>query len=66
MERERLVIADDGTGFDMRRPTSGRGLNNLRWRAEKLGAKIAISSGASGTEVCLFWEDMPGGGAAGD
>lgn len=62
MDRERLVIADDGTGFDTRRPTSGRGLNNLRWRAEKLGAKIAISSGASGTEVCLFWEDMPGGG----
>ena len=56
MDRGSLSVSDNGSGFDVRRATAGRGLKNLRWRAEKLGANIDITSGASGTTVHIFWE----------
>ncbi len=55
MDRSSLSITDNGSGFDIQHVTLGRGLKNLRWRAEKLKADINISSNASGTKVHVFW-----------
>jgi signal transduction histidine kinase len=52
----RVTIADDGVGYDVEAlagaPT-GRGLRNLRHRAEQLGANIEMRSGNTGTVVTL-------------
>jgi signal transduction histidine kinase len=40
----RLVIADDGTGFDPSPPTEGFGLISMRERAAAMGGKVTISS----------------------
>jgi signal transduction histidine kinase len=53
----RIVIADDGAGFDTSRTSSGQGLGNLRERAETLGAVLKVeSSPGHGTTVQL---DVP-------
>jgi signal transduction histidine kinase len=39
-----LEIDDDGTGFDVTRPTSGMGLGNLRDRVGSMGGEFAIDS----------------------
>ncbi|MBX3698990.1 MAG: hypothetical protein KF811_14355 [Dokdonella sp.] len=49
----RLAITDNGGGFDPDSVTRGRGLGNLRKRAEDLGATIDICSGQDGTQVSL-------------
>lgn len=49
--RELVIhIADDGGGFDVQ-SASGRGLENLRRRAERLGGRIDVTSGDEGTRV---------------
>jgi signal transduction histidine kinase len=40
----RIVIRDDGEGFDPLAPTAGRGLTGMRERIELLGGEIAVSS----------------------
>ncbi|HWC02677.1 MAG TPA: ATP-binding protein [Methylomirabilota bacterium] len=52
----RLQIADDGVGFDMGGELGrGRGLINMRTRAEKVGGALeVVSHRGSGTEVALF------------
>lgn len=55
----RLVIADDGAGFDpaMRSHTVGRGLRNMEQRARALGARLGIvSSPGAGTTITV---DLP-------
>lgn len=51
----RLVIADDGRGFDparIDRPASGGiGLRNMRERIEHLGGQLAIASAPGGTQI---------------
>jgi hypothetical protein len=48
-----LRIADDGSGFDTSSVTAGMGTENMRARAGELGGRLAIVSGAPGTEVRL-------------
>lgn len=52
----RVLIADDGHGFDVervRQESPGRGLPNLARRAAKLGGQVRIESSAAGTAVEL-------------
>jgi signal transduction histidine kinase len=44
-----LIVADNGCGFDPAAAHAGRGLGNLRKRAEELGGSLDIASGESGT-----------------
>lgn len=46
-----LAIADDGTGFDTSRTTTGLGLASMTERAAALGGDLLVISGAGGTEV---------------
>jgi signal transduction histidine kinase len=40
-----LEITDDGSGFDVERPAHrGHGLENFRWRAERLAGEVAVTS----------------------
>jgi signal transduction histidine kinase len=49
-----LSIRDNGKGFDTNTATSGNGLENMRHRAEKMKAKLAITSKLNqGTLVTL-------------
>lgn len=55
----RIVVEDDGKGFDLAAfpsasgPQAGRGLLNMTRRAELCGARLALSSGPAGTRVGL-------------
>ena len=58
-DRSRLVIADDGAGFDPARPPGGghHGLANMRARAASIGGRIEIRSApGAGTKVIV---DLP-------
>jgi signal transduction histidine kinase len=47
-----VVVADDGVGFEIA-PSGGRGVDNLRTRAKKLGGTFDIGRGQPrGTTVC--------------
>jgi len=49
-----LVIADDGKGFNPSADSTGNGLKNMRIRAQKLGATIALDSArGKGTRISL-------------
>ncbi|HTV39676.1 MAG TPA: two-component regulator propeller domain-containing protein [Candidatus Sulfotelmatobacter sp.] len=49
-----LSVRDDGAGFDPSAPVTGNGLQNLRRRAEKIGATIHVaSSPGKGATVML-------------
>jgi signal transduction histidine kinase len=47
----RICVRDDGRGIDGLR--HGRGLANMRNRAQRLGGNVDIRSDTSGTSVCL-------------
>jgi len=47
-----LRVADNGCGFDARQPAR-KGLLALHERAQAIGAQLALTSGAGGTEVVL-------------
>jgi signal transduction histidine kinase len=48
----RIVVRDDGDGFDPEASTAGRGLTGMRERIELLGGEIEVSSKpGDGTEV---------------
>lgn len=49
-----FTVQDDGQGFDARQPTTGRGVSNMRMRAEKMRAHLDLQSHPSwGTCMCL-------------
>ena len=53
----RLMITDDGTGFDPQEHSSaqgGRGLANLRHRAAQIGATLEIRSSPTGSCITLL------------
>jgi signal transduction histidine kinase len=45
----KVVIEDDGIGFDTSERIAGRGLTNLKSRAKQMGGTIAIAKPASGS-----------------
>jgi two-component system, NarL family, sensor histidine kinase DevS len=48
----RIVVRDDGAGFDQTAATSGRGLTGMRERIELIGGEIEVSSRlGEGTEI---------------
>ncbi|MBK9983020.1 MAG: tetratricopeptide repeat protein [Saprospiraceae bacterium] len=47
-----MVIRDNGKGFDVNQPSEGNGLKNMKKRAEEIGGKLLIDSGAGkGTTI---------------
>jgi len=56
IDQSHCWISDNGCGFDAQLVHSGRGLKNLRWRAEQLKANFDIFSNTSGTKINMFWE----------
>jgi signal transduction histidine kinase len=62
-EQIRMVIRDDGKGFDINKEYGGNGLNNMRTRAADLGAKFTIDSKEDeGTHINLQFNFHPAGG----
>lgn len=51
--RLRLSIADNGRGFDVSAVRDGRGLRNLKQRAEQLRGELRVHSGRGGTTIDL-------------
>ena len=49
----RIRVADDGCGLSATSGIKGRGVSNMRTRAQKIGASFAISALDPGTEVTL-------------
>jgi NarL family two-component system sensor histidine kinase LiaS len=47
----RMVVADDGRGFDPEQTSTGYGLTSMRERVQALGGTLDIASGAKGTTV---------------
>lgn len=52
--RVRVQVKDFGSGFCGESLTISRGVKNMQFRAEKIGAEIKVSSSAEGTVVDLF------------
>jgi len=51
----RLLIKDDGKGFDVNRVIHGDGLKNMKFRCEKADGQFNIISGSRGTKIyCDF------------
>lgn len=48
-----LEVEDDGDGAAGRAPAGGRGLGNMRSRAEQLGGRLDVRMGRSGTCIAL-------------
>lgn len=49
-----IVLEDDGIGYDDTLYTTGKGLRNMRSRAQKIGCELSIATQPqSGTRICL-------------
>jgi signal transduction histidine kinase len=57
-DRLRLVVSDDGRGFDLEKVSvqHGYGLMTMRQRAERSGGRFAVDSGPAGTAVSVVWD----------
>ena len=52
----RVLVRDDGIGFDTTLPKPGVGLSSMRERAGRIGAAVTVASEpGSGTEVHAYW-----------
>ena len=51
--RNRISIIDDGKGFSTEKPSSGRGLVNMRQRAHAAGVDLHIASSPQGTGIFI-------------
>ena len=49
-----VVVEDNGGGFDEGSAVAGRGLSNMRARADRIGAELTIRSSPSGTSLQLM------------
>ncbi len=58
VERACLVITDNGAGFDPEHVPKGRGLKNIYWRAEQIGATCHMASDPDGTVIRLCWQNV--------
>jgi|GEM_PF-2961300 len=52
-DRIEIALTDDGAGFAPGAVQPGRGLANIRTRAQRIGAHLEIDSGAAGTGILL-------------
>jgi signal transduction histidine kinase len=53
-----VTVSDNGRGFDPGKVPSGHyGLVGMSERARRMGARLSINSGASGTSVTIEWGD---------
>lgn len=62
-DKLRVVITDDGVGFDPEHPARGHGLKNLETRARQFGGTCTVWS-APGAGTRVTWEipvEVPGG-----
>ncbi|MGY4397426.1 signal transduction histidine kinase [Sphingomonas sp. UYAg733] len=50
-----VEIADTGTGFDLTRPSRGKGLANMAARAEALNAKFSVESAVGAGTTASIW-----------
>ncbi len=48
-----IIVQDNGKGF-AQDATMGRGLANMRRRAEEIGGTLKVDSSANGTQICLI------------
>ncbi|MNL26764.1 Sensor histidine kinase LiaS [compost metagenome] len=48
-----IQLKDDGKGFDTSIEKSGRGLNNMRVRAERIKGNLKVTSNTEGTTITL-------------
>lgn len=51
--RVAIEVSDDGCGFDIEQPASGRGLANMRKRAHAIGGELGIRADSRGTTLAL-------------
>lgn len=49
----RMEFFDNGSGFDLTKKSKGRGLKNMKTRAESIGAGLQIISSKDGTHILL-------------
>jgi ligand-binding sensor domain-containing protein/signal transduction histidine kinase len=56
-DHARLVVRDDGRGFDLNHiPVARFGISNLRERAQAIGAELSIASApGQGTQILVKW-----------
>lgn len=55
-DRGWITVADDGRGFEASKLSDGHyGVVGMKERAEKIGGKLTIDSGAEGTTVSIEW-----------
>jgi two-component system, NarL family, sensor histidine kinase UhpB len=52
-ERIEIALSDDGAGFSTQTAPAGRGLANIRTRAQQIGATLDLASSANGTRITL-------------
>lgn len=52
----RLIVKDDGKGFDVENTSYGNGLENMRRRCEESGGKFELKSSQVGTEIICEFE----------
>lgn len=62
-DKLRVVVRDDGSGFDSSAPWNGYGLTNLGIRAREFGGSFTVDS-TPGAGTRLTWE-IPAGGSTG-
>lgn len=55
LDEVKLLIKDDGIGFDSTLEASGMGMKNIRQRATQLGAVYELESSADGTRLEISW-----------
>ncbi len=49
-----MSIRDNGTGFDVKKESSGKGLGNMSERAKLIDGKFYIESSSKGTSISIF------------
>ena len=58
-ELARLVIADDGRGYDVASQTRGNGLSNMKTRATGLAGELSVTASSEGTRIELSFALKP-------
>ena len=49
----KMEFSDDGVGFDVHKKSKGRGLQNIKNRANSIDARLCIESSSEGTTIVL-------------